>query len=40
LLTASLLPHKGTPHSFLTATVVETLHKIVCVVSDSAQWCP
>src|SRR5579864_6074438 len=32
-LTASLLPHKGTPHSFLTPTVADTLHKRGRIVS-------
>jgi len=38
-LTASLLPHKGTPHSFLTPTVADTLHKRGRVVSDCAHRC-
>src|SRR5579864_5242158 len=38
-LTASLLPHKGTPHSFLTPTVADTLPKRGRIVSDCAHRC-
>lgn len=38
-LAASLLPHGGTPNSFLTPTVVDTLRERGCVVSDYAHWC-